>query len=226
MITLSINQNQASYLGSFVAPAFNLWSDRHKLVESMYQVFSGYGGNLNNIRLESLGRSPGGEAIVVESDDIGIYKLRYDHVEWTFNDFTNEDIERVPEILSVAEKWLRSGNVGLQYKTHVLAYMSHCSISKGTVQDYLRGISKNSISGLGQDHGSGMIFNWLDNDLGGEAQFTINHSRVVSNGIYVEFIGTINNDHIDFNNSVKLVRGKLTYVLSALGLEIEQEEEV
>ena len=225
MITLSIEQNQASYLGLFASPAFGLWKDRERFIENLYQLFSAYDVSLSDLRFESLGRSPGGEAVTVDVGNLGIYRLRYDRVEWVLDDFAEMDLARVPMMLQSVDNWLRSNVKGFAFKTQVLAYLNHSNLSDGKARDYLLKFSDRDIPGIEQSLGSGIVYNWQDSELDGRVQLMVDHSSIVSDGLFVQFILSADIDDLEFPKTVDIARSRIEFALAQIGLELEQEIE-
>jgi hypothetical protein len=225
MITLSIEQNQASYLGLFASPAFNLWKDRHSLIENLYQLFSAYDVSLSDMRFESLSRSPGGEAVVVDVENLGTYRLRYDRVEWVLDGFAETDFARIPMMLQSVDNWLRSNIKGFKFKTQVLGYLNHSNLSDGIARDYLLKFSNRDIPGIEQSLGSGIIYNWQDAQLGGRVQLIVDHSHNISDGLFVQFVLSADKDDLDFPKTVEIARSRIDFALAQIGLELEQEIE-
>lgn len=225
MITLSSDQNQVSYIGLFSRPVFALWKDRMDLTEQAYEIFSPYETTLLDMRFESFGRSPGEEAFVITLRDLGSITLRFDRLEWTLEDFNDEDLALAPEMLQRLDNSLRSSVEGLEFKNHVFIYFSHSKLSEGTARDYLLSFPNRELPGIEQNLGSGIIYNWVDAEIGGRVQLLIDHSNVVADGLLLQFSILMNNNDIDFRSVIEKARNRLEYALRIIGLEIEQEVE-
>lgn len=225
MPTLTVNYNQISYAGTFVRPAFDLLAG--KLAGGgLYDVFSPFGIGLHSISEEGAMTSPGTLAINIYLPNLGNYKLRLDGVEWKVINFGDEVLPRFPEVLTAASEWLRSCISDFAFKKHVFIYNGHCAMSESNSKDFLLSLGYKSPVSLGEDLGNGLIHNWFSQELGASVQFMLDRSTPVEGGLFVQFILVSDNDNVDYQLLCQQGYSILLKELNALGLQIEQEQEV
>lgn len=225
MPTLTVNYNQLTYSGTFAKPAFDLFGG--KLAGGgLFDAFSPFGIGLHSISEEGMLSNPSTVAVNVYLGNLGNYKLKLDSVEWKAINFGDEVIPKFPEVLQAASDWLRASVAQFSYKNHVFIYNGHCAMSEGTAKDFLLGIGHKSPVILGEELGNGLIHNWFSAELGGSVQFLLDRSMPVKDGLFVQFIVVIEGDQIDYRMLSEEGYSILVAELKALGLELEEEQEV
>jgi hypothetical protein len=223
MKTLTINQTQVNYVGTFARPALSLMSGTSKLIEGLYEAFSDYQLELQNFYIEGTGANPSTIGANVGLGTLGIYRLKLDRAEWFISDFDDEALEKFPEVLQHGSDWLRSHIENFSFKSHALIYVSHSKLSEGTSQDFLLSLPSKNLFEFGQNLGEGIIYNWLDPEIGGRVQLMIDHSLTVKDGLYVQLSAVIDADEINYANVAERGWDIFDEALEKIGLEVEEE---
>lgn len=225
MKTLSINQAQAAYTATFAFPAFGLWQSRQTLTEHLYNTLSPFGATLNDIRYELSDRMPGGTAVVVNTPDLSAVRLKLDGMEWAIGDFDDEDLLRVPDMLEGLAALLRSQQKDFEFKSHIINYSNHSKLSEGTAKEYLNSLPNKPLQTVGENLGTGVIYQWLDADLGWQVQMVVTSSLALTDGLFVQCIVSLDHLAVEYPALVETVTRKLDAALAEMGLEIEREVE-
>lgn len=225
MITLTINRNQIDYIGTFERPAFSLVGNSNVL-EGLFDTFSKFQVPLSDFRLDTAAAVPTDNGINIFLKSLGLYRLRFDRVEWTVTDFLDVDFSRLPDVLTQGATWLRSVETNFSFKTHTFVYSAHCRLSEGTAKDFLLNFPDKIAFNLGESLGNGLIFNWHDARIGGRFNLIIDHSLSVKDGLFIQLAGIVEGDSLDYPQVINLGQGALNEILGKLGLQFEQEEEI
>lgn len=194
------------------------------MVEGIYRAFNDYGVGLEDIKLDSsLDYSSFG--VNVDLSQLGDYKFGFEHVEWSVSGISDEDVVRIPDVLSRGEGWLRSIIPNFAFKQHGFNYYCHSLLSEGTSQEFLREFSKMDIPGVGENLGSGLIFHWLLPEQGWRMNLTIDHSNLFPpHGLFIEQDIIADSDNIDYVNLIVSSQALLRDILAKVGLEFESED--
>lgn len=225
MINLTINRNQIEYVGVFERPVFALVNNV-RVLEGLYEVFSKFQVALSDFRLDTTAAIPTENSISIFLKSLGQYKLRFDRVEWAVINFVEEDFTRLAEVLMSGEKWLRSVETNLSFKTHTFVYGAHCLLSDGTAKDFLLSLPVKVDFRLGESLGNGLVFNWHDVRVGGKFNLIIDHSLSVKDGIFIQLAYVGESDRVDYPQILSIGQQSLNEILGQIGLQFEQEEEV
>jgi len=225
MPTLTVNYNQLSYAGTFVKPAFDLLGGKLG-GGGLYELFSPFGIGLNSISEEGSISSPSTVAINIYLGTLGSYKLKLESVEWKVTNYGEEVLSKFPEVLQASSEWLRASVADFSYKNHVFVYNAHCALSEGASKEFLLSLGHKSPVVLGEELGNGLIHNWFSPDLGATVQFTVDRSTPIKDGLFIQFIVVIEGDQIDYQSISEKGYAILNAELKALGLELEEEQEV
>lgn len=224
MRKLIVEENQFSYVGIFSKPALSLWADGARIFDGLLTAFAPYGVNLSDINISVINQSPAGQIITADLDPLGKYGFRFDQVEWSADDLTEDEISEFPQVLQRGEDWLRSVVPDLSIKSHALVYLSHSRLSEGNSKEYLSSFSERDVPGIGINLGSGIFYHWEISNSGWIVHLAIDHSRTVTDGLFVQIGIEINNDRINFKDVTTKGRTLLEYALAKIGLEYEREE--
>lgn len=223
MPKLLVQMNQLDYVGLFSAPALGLWGEGGKILQGLYNAFSGYQINLADLRNESSSLNPSDQVIAVRFGSVGEYRFRFDRVELKLLNFTKNSLAEAPGVLAVGDEWLRSLVPGLGFKSHLFATVSHSRLLNGTAREFLLGLPSLNIDGVGVSEGPGVIFHWDLPEKGWKVQFAMDHSLSVEGGLFINFLIRPNGDTIDYSNL--LVEGDKLFerILSKIGLEVTED---
>jgi len=77
---------------------------------------------------------------------------------------------------------------------------------------------------VGKDMGSGIIETWHEPNMDAMVHFTMNHSLVESDGIYIHYMVWFDRKDIDYADQASKARRLLDSILENLGLEFKKEE--
>lgn len=226
MITLTVNQNQIDYVGLLEKPAFSLIGEVRQIIEGLYNAFSPYQTALSDFRLEEVATTPSSFGVNVYLKSLGIYKFRFDRVEWKVSGFVDEDLPNLATILKRGEDWLRSAAPGVSFKSHTFFYAGHCQLSESTSQDFFLGLHGKEVLDIGQSLGDGIIHNWRDSETGGRFQLLIDHSLSIKDGIFIQFMALIERDPLDYSAIISRGQVLLDESLKKIGLQLEAEQEI
>lgn len=226
MITLTVNQNQMDYIGLLDKPVFALMGEGREIIEGLYGAFALRGVTLADFRLDEVATMPSSFGVNVNLKSYGVYKLRFDRVEWSVNDFIDGQLSEFPEILRRGEDWLRSVAQDVYFKKHSFLYTGHCRLSEGTSQDFLLSFSGQEALAIGQNLGNGIIYNWFDTETGGRFQLLIDHSLTVKGGIFIQLMALFDGDRVDHSTIIATGQTSLNKALNKIGLQLEIEQEI
>ena len=223
MITLTINRDQIDYVGTFERPAFSLVGNT-LVLEGLFDTFSKFKVALSDFRLDTTAAVPTENGINIFLKSLGLYRLRFDRVEWTVTDFNEEDFSRLPDVLSSGGKWFRSVESNFSFKTHTFVYGVHCRLSEGTAKDFLISFPSQIDFTFGESLGNGLLYNWHDARVGGKFNLMIDHSLSVKDGLFIQLVYVVERDEVDYEQVLIIGQQALNEVLSKLGLQFEQFE--
>ena len=220
MNRLHVVQNEVTYKGAFSAPLFGLWGSGAPLLEALYTSFSPFGISLANIRSEELSKSPTDQSIVVQSEN-WIYRWRIERVELTLSNFNDEDLRFLPKLLNANDDWMKKMGVPIEYSFHQFSYAGHLSIEEGTSQQVLERLPHLRL-GDGQElRAAGQILHWSDSTRGWQGDLVVDHSQVVSDGLFLLYSGVAKTSKLDYDNLVSYLQERLDILLSQFGLRLE-----
>jgi hypothetical protein len=199
MTQLVIEQNQISYTGNYTKPPFQLWGQGGSILSGLCSAFAPFGVSLANLRVEGAGsQSPLDQAVIVAFGTNGVYRFRFDKLESTFANFSEQELEMLPLILAAGEGWLRKAVPELEFQSHQIQYGSHSRVSEGTVDELLRRVVRANLEIPGGAVKAGVILKWNEPENGWIVQMTLDQSQFVENGLFLWFGVTISSDHLDF----------------------------
>ncbi len=222
MRRLDVHEDHTSYAGLFSGPAFKFWSLGMIMLERVYLLFNEYGVGVNDIKIDAT--SPDSSPTLnIDLGDLGDYKFGLEQVEWEMSNLDDDDLVRVPEVLSRGVSWLCSTNPGLTLKEHNFNYFSHNKLSGLTSQEFLREFHNVDISGVGKSLGSGLIYHWELPEKSWRMSLTIDHSNVVEDGLFIYQDILVSGEQIDYTELVISSRKLLKETLAKIGLEFEDK---
>lgn len=222
LLKLIIEQNQFSYTGAFSRPALSLWNEGEKIFKGLITAFESFGVDLTDIRVEVINQSPAGQLVIADLDLLGRYGFRFNQVEWLADDLDEPEIAAIPQVLQRGDDWLRSVINDFSFKSHTLSYSSHSQLSEGTSQDFLKRFLNRELAGVGTSLGSGIFYHWEVSDLEGYLHLSVDHSRIVSDGLFVQVNIEVSKDRLNFEQAIVTGRTKVENALAQIGLEFER----
>lgn len=218
MVELIVQQNQLLYTGTYSRPAFQLWDAGGTIIGGLYDAFNSLDVSLGDIKAEETGQSPLDQGVTVAFGLDGIYKFRFDKVELSFVNFTDQTLDKLPAILSAADKWLRGAVPDLKLRMHQFQYGGHSGLSEGSADEILQRVVKADFDVQDGPLHAGVILRWNQVEKGWGVQLTLDHSQVIAGGLFVWFAITIMADGIDYNGTATEGRAVLEKSLAQFGL--------
>ena len=214
---LLVQQNQLVYTANFARPPWHLWGQGGTILDGLFSAFSPFGVTLADIRSESVSQNPIGQVVVVNIGANGFHKFRFDRLESTFFNFTNELFTQLPVVLEASTRWIRKALPSCEFASHQCAYSSH-SYLKGMNADELLTFASTVMKSGGKGRGTGVIFHWELPEQKWTTQLVIDRSIVLSEGVYILFSVLVKEDRINYPNLVQEARAYLDAVLGEIGL--------
>ncbi len=223
MRQLIIQQNQVNYVGLFSKPAFSLWGEGSKILGELYKAFSPYRVTLADFKQDYLSPVLSDVSVTVFLGANGNYKFKFDRVEASFSNFTEQDLAGFPGVLSRGTDWLRSNLPDFSFQTHLLTYHNHSRLSEGTAKEFLLSSSQVSLDKIGVGLGNGLIFNWIEPKLERRMQLMVDHSYVYADALFIQLLMQVTGDEIDYSETAVTARDLLNKALAMIEFEIENE---
>lgn len=222
MESLLVQQNVVEYVGGFSRPPFSLWGNGQVLLEGLYDSFSQFNVSLKDLRVEGTPEDPSSQTIKVYLGASGQYRFRFDRVEATMTNGTATELESFPIIIRKGSTWLRAAVPEFAFKSHLLSYSAHASLSAATSESVLQGLRTPHLPALGATRGSGVIFHADDVARGWRLQLTLDHSLLVENGLFLQLSIFAVQDDIDSPPLFSAAERILSDSLSALGMSLDR----
>jgi len=185
MLKLLIQQANIDYYGFFATPAFNLMGDSQTILAGLYKTFAPYNLGLGNFKLEGDLSEPSTNAVVVRLGRFGIFRFKFDQVQASLNQFSDEDLAGMVSVIEKGTSWVREAITDLAFKTHAFVYIGHGTLSEGTSRDFLLSLPRRATPILGEDLGSGIVESWHDANLDAKVRLTIDHSLQQQDGLFI-----------------------------------------
>lgn len=224
MTKLITKSNSFDYYGFFVDPLFPLLGEIKTMLGGLYNTFSAYNVSLNSFRLEGDVSNPASAAILVHLGRCGNYRLKFDHVQVGVSDHTTEDVEGTVGAIKKGDTWLRETVPSMKFRTHVAAFIGHFSLVDTTSSKFLLEMPRRNTPVRGKDLGSGIVETWHDDVMDAKVRLTIDHSLQQADGLYLNYMITLERDEIDYVEIAQQSDALLNSVINELGLEFEGEE--
>lgn len=224
MQELLIQRNQLDYIGAFAKPAFVLWGESKSLFEGLYHAFAPFDVSLSDFRIEGNVEDPSSQSVKVLVGSNATFRFKFDRFEATINDFSDSELGVLTNFLVSAGRWIRSVVPDFQFKSHITGYLAHCDIPGSSSHDFLRSLRPPELSALGTSKGSGLIFHGEFAELQRTVQLTLDHSLVVKDGLFVNFVSLVTNGDIDYASEQPQLLELFDRALHDLGLTRQQQE--
>jgi hypothetical protein len=218
MRSITVHQDQLEYVGLLAAPALDLVSQPDKVVSGLYHAFLGMHSGLADFQVENERGTAVADTVVVNLGRHGSYRFDYERIEWTNPGAGSWELD--VSALARGESWLRSVIPSLKFQHHYFTYFAHCWIDGGPARDYLLSLQSPQLAGVGENQGTGLIFRANFPDHNWAIQMTVDHSNVVSTGLYVQFVTSIAADQIPHQETVRHIDTLFRQALSHLGLQL------
>lgn len=219
MRELIVEQNQVSYTGLYSRPPFQLWGEGSIILAGLCDAFAPFSVTLASVRVEGTGsQSPLDQAVNVAFGANGIYRFRFDKVESTFMNFSDEDLQKLPMILAAGESWLRKAVPELKFQSHQIQYGSHSRLSEGSTDEVMRRLVKADFEVPGDSLKVGAILKWTEPQTGWTLQMTVDYSQLIEDGLFLWFGVTLLTDNVNFTEFAVTARSLLENRLKELGL--------
>ena len=215
---LLVQQNQLIHTGHFSRPLFELWGDGKTILRGLFEAFSPFGTTLPDIRVEPGLVSPADQVITVNIGLVGLHRFKFDRVESTFFNFSDEVFPKIADIIEASTKWIRSAVSSFEFASHQFVYSNHCQVVNSSARDLLGSINKRSVKSGGLDLGTGLILHWEVPERNWTTQLVLDRSLVVTDGLYMMFTLLAPGSVSDYATLAKSGRTYLEAVLSELGL--------
>jgi hypothetical protein len=221
---LLVRQASVDYHGFFASPAFNLMGEGAKIMAGLSDTFASHNIGLTNFRTEADISDPAANAVVVNLGRFGIYRFKFDQVQASLRGFDNDDLEGLISVIQKGDAWLHSAIDGFAFRNHVFVYASHSALSESTSESFLLSLPRRPTPAvIGKDLGSGIIETWFEGDMGAKVHFTMSHSLIESDGIYIHYMVLFDRKEINYVEEATKARVLLDRILQGLGLEFGEE---
>lgn len=227
MRQLDIVQDQLEYVGLLAAPAFWFFENPPALASGLYHAFQGYHSGstrvlrplgTDDITFERDATHPLRQAYTVDLGTYGSYKVGLERVEWVRPGSWAYELNS--SVLALGDTFLRPGRAdSVLMHSHYFTYTAHAFSVSETARDLLRGLGGPSLSGFGENDGTGLIFH-SQLAPGSSFQFTIDHSHEVQNGVFLELVVIVEKDQIDYLQIGHWLLDILRRAVGGIGLEI------
>ena len=194
---ISIQQNQLAYMGTFMVPVLELWGQGGILLKDIYDALSPFGISLSDMRSEAVTSDVSGQAIRVSLTNIGTYQFRFDRIESTFVNFSDQVLAEIPKYLAAGTSWLRKRSPQFKFGVHRFVYSGHGMLKEGGAAGRLE-LAARPIVGSGENLGTGAIYHWRVADKAWTLQLIVDRSTLIPGGVYLMFVLEVARDHVDF----------------------------
>jgi hypothetical protein len=184
MYDLLVNQVQLVHTAYFARPVLELWGEGKRILQELYEAFSPYGVTLSDIRVESATSNPADQVVAVTIGVNGIHRFRYDRIESTFFNFSDEFLAQIPPILNSSTAWIRATVPSAKFVAHHFVYSSHSNIGGISIDELLKSIGPAGPAAGGVNTGSGVIFHWEVPERQWTTQLVIDKSLALGNGVF------------------------------------------
>ena len=221
MLRLLVKQNVAEYMGAYTRPPFSLWGDGRTLLEGLHDAFAPFDVGLKDFRVEGTPEDPASQTVKIYLGLTGQYRFRFDRVEATITNGTADELRLLPSILDSGAAWLRQAVENFTFRSHLFSYGVHCSIAEESSETFLTNLQTPQLTRLGTPRGSGVIFHAEDTQRSWRLQLTIDHSLLVENGIFVQFVVLVPQDVVAYPQFISEAETVLRESLNTLGLTLE-----
>lgn len=219
MRVLDVQHAQLDYLAVLERPAFPLWANFPGMMSGLYQAFDGLHSGLGDLTVEGDGRDPLNRAVVVALGEQGIFRVGYERVEAELPGYTHDDLGAFPATLARGDRWMRTHWSGVAVETHCFTFSIHGALNGGSSGDFLRSLSKINL-GIGTNLGTGLILHAFLPRTGWEVHLTLDHSSVVEEGLFVQYVVMIGDDEINYERALEVAISYLHKGAETLGLDI------
>lgn len=224
MPNLLVEQNQLDYFGAFERPAFTLWGEGRALLEGMYDAFSGPGTTFSDFRVEGLPDDPSTQTVKVHLGLKGTYRFKFDRVEATMTNLSEQGLVEAFSLLQKGEVWLRATVPQFRFTQHLFGYTAHCEIQDGTSESALADLGLVKCEGIGQSRSSGIIFHSEIPEENLTLHLTVDHSLAVHEGLFLSLSIVLNQNEIDYVAFGVRADTYLRRMLDAVGLKFHDGE--
>lgn len=221
--TLSIQRNQVRYVGLFVRPAFPLWGNGAAILQGLYEAFSKFHVGIADFTNVAASANPADQAVTVRLGTNAEYRFGFDRVEATLTNFTDRDLDALPDVLQQADQWLRSVVPEFSFLTHTVAYHSHSGVSPGTSEEVLAALPSARLPNREHSRESGIIYHFdvPERELG--LHLTLDHSLSIEDGLFIDYTAIRRSGDIDYVDWLKDLRQELDSALESLGLRLDRQ---
>lgn len=200
MARLIIERNQASYVAVLSQPVFSLWGKGGVILEGLYNAFRDLGITLADIRAESGTAAPSDEAVAVFFGAQASFRFKFDRLEGNLSNFSDQELVDFAKMLGRGDAWIRS-STSVTVSSHLFSYSAHARFEETTSEEFLRGLASPQLKSLGESRGTGLI--WHGKQGNTLAHLTVDHSVVIENGLFIQFIVVSFDDRIDHLRAVR-----------------------
>lgn len=222
MPKLLAQQVQVTYIGLFSEPMFSVWGLGEKVLGGLYKAFTEYNVTAGDMRYETMYPNFTDSTITVNLFNYSAnYKYKIDRVEAVFSDFTEEQSQRIPQVLKHGDDWLRSLGPEFSLKTQLFIHSSHNQLSEGTSEKFLKALSNVDIPDIGVSKGNGVTFHWNVPERDWNLSMAIDHSASVADGLFIQFLLKITKDKLDYADTFQSAVTLGRIALAKLGLEVQ-----
>jgi hypothetical protein len=220
MAKLIVHQEQLTHTAYFSKPVLHLWADGKRIVQGLYGAFNQFGMTLSDMRVEGI--NPGEQMISVTLGLGGIHRFKFDHVETTLFQISEDDYRRLPFILDASLAWIRESDSQFRVSSHHFTHTVHAALEEESIETFLNRIGPAAPkSGGGVSKGSGVIFRWESTEKHWQTRLVLDESISVPKGLFVMFSLISNVDGLNFAQTAQEARDCYYSILKELGIEVD-----
>jgi len=226
MPKLIVKQATIDYYGAFASPAFELMGEGGRIMGGLSKALASHNLKLTNFRTEVDIQDPSANGIAVLLGRFGVYRFKFDQVQASLNGFDSSDLEGLISVVQKGEGWLRETIKDFSFRNHIFVYSSHSALSEGTSSTYLLSLPRRNTPVFGEDQGSGLIETWQIPEWDAKIHFSLSHSGVETEGIYIHYMLVYERDTVDFAEIASNGIEMLYRILNGIGLEMSEESQI
>jgi hypothetical protein len=217
MAILNVQHEQLTHSAHFSRPLFDLWGNGKTILNGVYGAFRPLGATVASIRVE--GSAPADQHVSVVLGNV-THAFRFDRIETTFVNPTEQVFASIPTVLQDALSWVRAACPDVPVAAHQFVHFTHSKLEDESLEEVLSRVGPAAPRSGGQATGSGAVFHWTVPENGWLTQLTVDKSLAIKDGIFVMVSISVATDKIEFGPFAEAGRGYLLRVLEELGLTI------
>lgn len=221
MRELQIRTNEASYVGVFSEPAFDLLGQAGVLVASAYKALRPFNVGLDAITVDPDPATAAAFVVRVRLGARSEIKIRVDRLEATLRDYLLPELDLFPSAIQGAAEAVRGMVEGHAFQTHALGFIAHGEITGLSSEEYLTALSSPPDLGIGVAEGHGLVYNYRLSDRPWTIKLYMDHSVAVTNGLFVRYTVIVPETISDLAETAMHARQTFRAIMNRLDLNTE-----